>query len=107
MIELSRVKIVVLLLILASGSALGQSIVTGGISGTVTDQQKAAVINATVTVHNTETNKAIKVTADDQGQFRVTDLQPGLYTVNISKEGFAPFPASVVVEIGRCRQQHP
>ena len=90
MIELSRVKIVVLLLILASSSALGQSIVTGGISGTVTDQQKAAVINATITVHNTETNKAITVTADDQGQFRVTDLQPGLYTVNISKEGVRP-----------------
>ena len=101
MIEFLRVRIVVLLLILASSSALGQSIVTGGISGTVTDQQKAAVINATITVHNTETNRAITVTADDQGQFRVTDLQPGLYTLNISKEGFARFPASVVVEIGR------
>ena len=49
-----RVKIVVLLLIIASSSALGQSNVTGGISGTVTDQQRAAVMNATVTVHNTE-----------------------------------------------------
>src|SRR5215471_466646 len=35
----------------------------GGVSGTITDQQGLVVPNATVTVINTGTNKAVKVTA--------------------------------------------
>ncbi len=78
-----------------------QSTVTGGISGKVTDQQAAIVPNATVTVTNTGTNKAETVNTSEDGVFRVSNLLPGTYTVDIASGSFSPYKATgVVVEVG-------
>ncbi len=67
-----------------SAIAFGQSTVTGAIGGTVTNPNKEVVANAAVTVRNTETNKEETATTDDQGRFRVVNLQPGIYAVTIN-----------------------
>src|SRR5688500_13366373 len=84
-----------------SSIAFGQSTVTGAIGGTVTNPNKEVVPNAAVTVRNTETNKEDTATSDDQGRFRIVNLQPGIYAVTINGAGFSPFTQErVVVEVG-------
>ncbi|MBA3322829.1 MAG: carboxypeptidase regulatory-like domain-containing protein, partial [Pyrinomonadaceae bacterium] len=73
----------------AGSSALAQSAATGGqIVGTVTDQQGAAVPNASVTVSNAATGLTQTLTTNDEGGFRAVSLAPGDYTVEVTASGF-------------------
>jgi hypothetical protein len=45
--------------------------------------------NAQVTLTERETNSARSLETDAQGRILVEQLDPGLYTVNIAKDGFA------------------
>src|SRR5438874_13074986 len=83
-------------------SAMAQSTTTGAINGTVTNPNKEVVAGATVAAKNNGTNKEATATTDDNGGFRVVNLDPGIYTVSINATGFAPYSnAAVVVEVGR------
>jgi outer membrane receptor protein involved in Fe transport len=85
-----------------SAIAFGQSTVTGAIGGVVTNPASEVVPNAAVTVRNTETNKEDSATTDDEGRFKVSGLQPGIYSVTINGAGFSPYTQDkVTVEIGR------
>ena len=92
---------IVLSLVLGLGQTFAQSTTTGGINGTITDPQGGVVPNATVTVTNLGTNSVVTVTTNDNGGFRVTNLQPGTYRVETSVTGFAPSRAdNIIVEVG-------
>jgi len=95
---------VALLCLLAGiGQTFAQSTVTGAITGKVSDPQGAVVPNAAVTVTNTGTNSTVNVTATNDGSFRVPNLQPGIYTVEVSVEGFETFKKeNIVVEVGQA-----
>src|SRR3954463_9404273 len=99
----SACALALLLFCLAFGfqSAAAQSTTQGAIGGTAKDPQNAVVPNATIVVKNDETNKEFTATTDDEGNFRVAQLQPGNYTVTVNATGFAPFTAKFVVEVGR------
>jgi Carboxypeptidase regulatory-like domain/TonB dependent receptor len=85
-----------------------QSTVDGAIGGTVYDAQKAAVPNATVTVHNNGTNADQRVTTDASGNYRALHLQPGNYTVTIEAAGFKKeVSQNVIVEVGRVTNVEP
>jgi hypothetical protein len=60
----------------------------GSIQGTVKDAQGAVVQNATVTVRNVATNASRTANTDDEGQYRVLQLQPGVYEVKASATNF-------------------
>ena len=60
----------------------------GGITGTVTDTTGAIVPAVSVTVKNVDTNLEIKVTAREKGDYAVSNLPIGHYTVTFSKDGF-------------------
>src|SRR5207237_1701350 len=46
--------------------------------------------------------KEATATTDDNGGFKITNLEPGTYTVTVNASGFAPFTnGAVVVEVGR------
>ncbi len=82
------------------GQAVAQSTVTGGISGKVTDPQGAVVPNATVTVTNLGTNSVVTITANGDGEYRASNLQPGKYKVEVTGSGFAPAKAdNITVEV--------
>src|SRR5690242_808051 len=78
-------------LLLCAAGAFAQSTTTGAINGTVLNPNKEVVAGATVTAKNKGTNKEDSTTTDDNGTFRLTNLQPGSYTVSVNASGFAPF----------------
>ncbi len=89
-------------LFLVTGQMFAQSTVTGSIRGNVTDPQGAIVPNANVAITNVNTNKGITTTADSNGGFRVTNLEPGTYSVKVNTTGFAEFlQERVIVEVGQ------
>ncbi len=96
-----KLSFVLSLILGLSAIAFGQSTVTGAIGGTVTNPNKEVVPNAAVSVRNVETNKEETATTDDQGRFRIVNLQPGTYALTINGAGFSPYTQErVVVEVG-------
>src|ERR1700677_1954324 len=73
---------------LAAGTALLAQLQDGRIVGIVSDPQHAVVPGATVTVTNTGTNISETVTTDTSGNYVVTPLDPGAYTVSAVATGF-------------------
>jgi len=75
---------------------------TGGVEGSITDPQGAVVQGATVTVRNTATNLTRTATTGDNGQYRLSQLPPGMYEVKVAAANFKTSVASEVkVEVGR------
>ena len=91
-----------LILVLLVGSALtpnlkAQSLISGDIVGTVTDQSGAIVPNANVTVTSKATGAVQTTTSNANGSYRVPLLKPGDYTVVVSSPGFEQASLSVSV----------
>lgn len=74
-------------LTLICGRAPAQ-IITGEISGTVTDSSGAVVPGASVTVTSETTGATRTVESGSGGGFVLTALPPGQYTVKVEKAGF-------------------
>ena len=90
-----------LLLLMAATVNVWAQVNTGSITGVVQDQNKGAVMGATVAVINERTGEERKVVTTADGLFVVTPLQPSLYTINVSKDGFASARATgVQVTVG-------
>jgi hypothetical protein len=73
--------------VLLSGPAFAQA-VTGTMSGTVVDPQGQVVPGATVTVVNEATTDTREAVSDAQGNFLISNLQPGQYTLRIVLQSF-------------------
>jgi hypothetical protein len=102
MSKILKASFVFAMLLSLSVVAFAQSTTTGAIGGIVTNPAKEVVPGAAVAVKNSETNKEDAATSDDTGRFKVSNLQPGIYTVTINSSGFSPFSQErVVVEVGR------
>src|SRR5882757_9742257 len=81
---------------------LAQNQTTGAIGGKVVDPQSAVIPNATVTITNLGTNKVTTVNSSGDGEYLVTNLEPGTYSVEATSGNFAPTKVgSVIVEVGR------
>jgi hypothetical protein len=70
---------------------------TATLTGTVTDSSGAVIPNAAITVTQTTTNAARTVQSDESGNYAVTSLPAGTYTVSVSSSGFANYLAKNVV----------
>jgi hypothetical protein len=81
---------------------LAQNQTTGAIGGKVVDPQSAVIPNATVTITNLGTNKVTTVNSSGDGEYLVTNLEPGTYSVEATSGNFSPAKAErVIVEVGR------
>ena len=70
-----------------AGVAFGQGERTS-LTGTVTDDSQAMVVDASVTVRDTATNVTTKTTTNSAGLYFITSLPPGDYNLAVSKPGF-------------------
>src|SRR3984885_37791 len=68
----------------------------GTITGTVQDPSGSILISAKVIVEPSERQAA----TDNQGQFRISNLPAGEYTLTASYVGFTPYKTTVKVEAG-------
>jgi hypothetical protein len=84
-----------------SGVMLAQNIVTGGISGTVTDPSGAVVPNATVNLKSNSTGETQTTTTSSTGLYNFPLLKPGNYTVSIAQSGFRGISQKVDVLLGQ------
>ena len=101
-----------LLCLTFSVPALAQEETAAMITGQVTDSTGGIVQNATVVVINKETNAERRVQSNEEGNYVITTLQPGTYTVNVEQQGFKRYvqtltlnakdrrPVDIVLEIG-------
>ena len=80
-----------------SAASLGQQL-AATLTGTVTDASGAVVPNANVVVHSNDTGTDVRsVTASSTGDFNITNIPAGRYTVTVKSEGFQTFAASDVI----------
>ena len=91
----------VLLLSLGSGNAFGQATASGTIQGTVTDQTSAVVSGAQVVAKSKATDSTRTTTTGDTGYYRFELLPVGIYTVTVSKTGFAGVAETIEILIGQ------
>ncbi len=60
------------------------------LSGGVTDPSGASIPNASVVVTNSLTQAVHRTTTDPAGRYRVDELAPGTYTLEVQAPGFTP-----------------
>jgi hypothetical protein len=82
-------------------NAAAQSVVSGEIGGTVTDQTGAVVPNASVNLSSTDTGFNETTTTGGTGTFRFALLKPGPYTLTVSADGFSRLRSSVIASLGQ------
>ena len=76
-------------LLLSFPSSKAQDLDTVSISGAVIDQNGALIPGAVIELTVLGTNKKRTVSSGDDGSFRVIQLEPGTYSINVVAAGFA------------------
>jgi hypothetical protein len=64
---------------------------TSSIQGAVTDSTGAVIQNASVVLSNTSSGITLSATTDPAGNYSFPNVQPGVYGLTITKEGFAKY----------------
>src|SRR5437667_8858656 len=111
-LQFLRVVFVAIALFTLSIVAFGQEETAATITGRVTDSAGAVVVGAAVVVTNKETNAQRHLETNTEGNYVVTPLTPGTYTVVVEHQGFKRYlqtvtlntkdrrPVDVVLETG-------
>lgn len=76
--------------ILITAPAAAQDLDNVNFHGRITDQNNAVIPGATVEAMLARTNATRTTVSDDQGRYRIIQLEPGIYTLRVSAAGFAP-----------------
>jgi hypothetical protein len=88
-----------LMLVLCSvGISYGQTF-TGSLSGTVFDETKAVLGEASVTLKSVSTGFERTVQTSADGSYLISSLQPSEYIVTVRKEGFSPAEQRVQITV--------
>lgn len=78
----------------------GQSLISGDVTGTVTDSSGAVVVGATVTLRSLDTGAVQTATTGSFGEYRFRLLKPGRYAVTASMPGFENVTRPIDVTVG-------
>ncbi|MBY0493635.1 MAG: TonB-dependent receptor [Cyanobacteria bacterium] len=78
----------VFLLPLIAARAANAQTGTAALVGEVTDAQKQVIPGATVTATHVATGASQVTTTDERGTFRLSNVQPGVYTLKVELAGF-------------------
>ena len=89
------------IIIALTGPLSGQTIISGDITGTVTDPTGATLPNAAVTLTSADSGSMQTVTTDSTGGFRFPLLRPGVYKLQVAAPGFASVTQTVTAVVGQ------
>jgi hypothetical protein len=81
-------SVIAITFLLFASLTVDAQVASGKIVGTVKDTSGAIISAAAVTVLETQTNAARKTSTNSQGEYVVTELKPGTYTVKAEQKGF-------------------
>ena len=76
-------------------------VTTGLIAGVITDAETG---NPLENAHIKVTELGLKATSDLKGAFSLEDVPAGLYTVEVTRTGYEPFTAHLMVKAGKTSQ---
>src|SRR5579863_1401860 len=102
----SRVQFLLAIVALTILSAIcclplcAQSTNSGTIVGTVTDSSGAVVGSATVTLTDAATKSSRSTNTNDAGRYTFVDVDPGAFTLSVSKDGFTTTKTQLTVTVG-------
>ena len=101
----SKILLALSLALLCPILTFGQGAATGDLHVTVKDEKGNLITNATVTAR--EQNKGFEraTTLNNEGEYRLLSLPPGVYTVTVAAPGFAKFEShDQQVTVGQMRE---
>jgi hypothetical protein len=76
----------------------------GSLRGTIQDATGARVPSAKIVVRAVDSSLQRESASEDRGEFRLDDLQPGIYHMTVSAAGFAPAESDVSVAVSSVRE---
>ncbi len=74
------------------------------LSGTITDAQGGAVVNAKVSVRNVATNVTVDTQANASGAYTVPNLNAGGYEVSVTAQGFSTTSTKLTLAVGQKQE---
>src|SRR5271156_6394743 len=93
------VSLIALLLLLPT-LASAQSVVTGGLTGIVTDPSGSGIAGAVVNLENQAPSEALSAPTGRTGPYQCTLPKPGVYALSVPQTGFKQVPETVEVLLG-------
>lgn len=100
-LALSFTALVALAVMMLPHPMNAQTNTTGAIDGVIADPSGAIVPNATVTITNVATGTAANVKTGANGEYRVSQLPIGTYSVSVAASGFQTTKQNVQVSAGQ------
>jgi hypothetical protein len=92
----------VLILTLMGTARVEGQVLYGTLTGTVTDKTGAVIPSVAVTLTDQATGQVRTANASDHGDYQMSNLLPGTYTLSVQQTGFAGFTQqNIVIEINR------
>src|SRR3984885_5811667 len=88
-------------LLLLPALVSAQSVITGGVTGIVTDPSRSGMAGPAVNLKNQSTSEIQSATAGTTGAYQFTLLKPGIYVVSVSQTGFKQVTETVEVLLGQ------
>ena len=76
----------------------------GSLRGTVQDSTGARVASATIALEAVDSSLRREANSEDRGEFRLDDLLPGNYRIQVTAKGFAAAQADVVIAVATVRE---
>ena len=102
----ARLLLILVTSLIAAAPALSQ-LVGGTITGDVVDSSGAAIDQASVLIHNLETGTERSLVTANGGAFSALSIPVGVYTVTVSRDGFAPLKRTGIrLEVGQSVRLH-
>jgi hypothetical protein len=89
------------LLLLLPTVVSAQSVITGGLTGIVTDPSGSVIAGAAVNLKNQSTSEILSATTGPTGAYQFTLLKPGIYVISVSQTGFKQVTETVEVLLGQ------
>jgi hypothetical protein len=75
----------------------------GSLRGVVQDASQARVPSATIVLHAAESSVEVHAEANERGEFRVNNLNPGTYHLFVNAKGFAEARSDVTIMVSSVR----